>query len=1056
MKSETSEADDVRLRPIAAQRSFHASGSSSPKPKLIAWQHEAGSGGLLAATNRSLPTEKRLLSRKLLSLPGRTWASPCPQKRRSNLPGLNPLIRIPSIAYLLDNCTEYIMSALLIERLNRACEEDRSLQPLAAQWTFDQRLIGKALQNVAIQFPHYSRHDESHSVQILTNIERVLGAERISQLSGSDVWLMLEAAYLHDIGMVVSQQQKQQDWSSEEFQDFVKRESERNSDDESRAIYHALQSGNFFHSGTNPVLLIAKIGYTLAEFYRRKHPERANEIAREPKETIGLDSPRTELIPARLFALLGQICAMHGRDRASVLELPHVASGLGRDAIHPRYIACMLRLGDLLDLDDNRFCPVMLSVAGDLPAKTHAHIDKHRGVRHLRIDPRRIEVHSVCTTYEGYVESENWFEYLRSEIAWQMAHWADIVPDERLGLLPTIGRVVTELMGYELVDSRTRPNFGFSRDRVFELLQGAGVYQSGADALRELVQNAVDATLTLAWLKHGEGERPGLTPEETIYRHDNPYGSKVRTLLSRLPIRIDVFQNDDPGTAETHPTTLRITDSGIGIGRDDLANMSKVGASYRDTWKRRVYERMPAWMRPSGTFGIGLHSLFLLTDELSFQSQSLTSRESLRLRMTNPIGGERGAIYIERVPNAHMYSESGTCVQVQLKKSFTESLQGRRAPFEHFDPIIPRDPDYFSDVLSRLPVPVYVNGKVQGDSKLEHLQWHYVDEQSASVALDLDDDSSGAPLLFFKGQRVGLDRPLELPCKVCVDVFGDAEELLTVNRRFFRNKNVLTRINEAIVAVAALVLEQTVRDDYRALISTLLLALEKPATDEYLKVRWEQSAKAYDFARRYRHVENAEGSSFPTIGELLHGDTKLYQAFGDYSPRYLLVKGRHESSTDDSLSIFIKAIIHQGYWGYIDAVTQKGVTIGWDKSREAWDIDALKKLLLESMIPGLRLALPVTQAFTPLASLRWSRRLGEYSRSPFCPNHAYMYSPFIMENGKITTSKLGELVEWTFANRENHALTVEQIHRAYQDFILLVDQAMCDEARWTQLVGYSV
>ena len=109
------------------------------------------------------------------------------------------------------------MSAQLIERIDQACKENPSLLPLAAQWSFDQQLIGKALQNVAIQFPHYSRHDESHSVQILTNIERVLGSERIAQLSGTDVWLMLEAAYLHDVGMVVSQQQKQQDWSSEEF-----------------------------------------------------------------------------------------------------------------------------------------------------------------------------------------------------------------------------------------------------------------------------------------------------------------------------------------------------------------------------------------------------------------------------------------------------------------------------------------------------------------------------------------------------------------------------------------------------------------------------------------------------------------------------------------------------------------------------------------------------------------------------------------------------------------------------------------------------------------------
>ncbi|MBR8652357.1 hypothetical protein KDH83_03430 [Achromobacter sp. Marseille-Q0513] len=949
------------------------------------------------------------------------------------------------------------MSTQLIERLKQACEADPSLQPLTAQWAFDQQLIGKALQNVAVQFPHYSRHDESHSVQILTNIERVLGSERIEQLSGTDVWLMLEAAYLHDVGMVVSQQQKQQDWSSEEFRNFVQQESARNGDAGSDAILAALQGGNLFQIGTNPALLITKIGYTLAEFYRRKHPKRASEIARTPKDTIGLDSPRNELIPSRLFALLGDICAMHGRDQASVLELPHVAAGLGRDTIHPRYIACMLRLGDLLDLDDNRFCPIMLSVAGELPPKTHAHIDKHRGVRHLRIDPRRIEVHSVCTTYEGYIESENWFEYLRSEVAWQMAHWADIVPNERLGLLPTIGRVITELTGYELIDNRSRPNFDFSRDRVFELLQGAGVYESERDALRELVQNAVDATLILAWLKYGEGERDGLAPEETIYRYDNPYGTKVQTLLGRLPIRIDVLQNDDAATAKTHPVTVRITDSGIGIGREDLATMTRVGASYRETWKRGVYERMPTWMRPSGAFGIGLQSLFLVTDEISFQSRSLISRDSLQLRMTNPVGDERGSIYIKKAPGTHTYSESGTRVQLNLKKNFIDSFQARRSPFEHFDPIIPREVDYFSEVLSHLPVPVLINGEIRGDSKLTSLQWHYIDEHSAAVALDLDEDSRSGARLFFKGQEVGLfGERLELPCRVYVDVFGDAEELLAVNRRSFRNTKVLERVQTAIAAAAAQALGQTSRDDHRTLLSTLLLALEKPTTDEYLEVRWLEPSDTSNYARRYRYVKNADDATFPTIGELLKGDAKLYHAFGDYAPQYLQVKGRHISSVDNSLSIFIKAIIHQGYRGYIDTVTRKGVTIGWDNTSEAWDTDALRKLLLESIIPGLRLALPVTKAFAPLASFKWTPWVGELSRSPFCPNRKYMYSPFIVEHGKVTTSKLDELVVWTFVHRENPVVTIEEIRRCYHDFILLVDQAMRDEPSWANVIGYNV
>ena len=67
-----------------------------------------------------------------------------------------------------------------------------------------------------------------------------------------------------------------------------------------------------------------------------------------------------------------------------------------------------------------------------------------------------------------------------------------------------------------------------------------------------------------------------------------------------------------------------------------------------------------------------------------------------------------------------------------------------------------------------------------------------------------------------------------------------------------------------------------------------------------------------------------------------------------------------------------------------------------------------------------------------------------------------MYSPFIVENGRVTISKLDELVDWTFVHRENPTVTVEEIRRGYQDFILLVDQTMRDEPSWISMVGYTI
>ena len=90
------------------------------------------------------------------------------------------------------------MASKLITHLNEKSKEHDQLRLLVNQWEFDKVLIPKALQNVGQLFPHYSRHDVSHSLQILVNIERLLG-EDINKLSATDTWLILEAAYWHDI-----------------------------------------------------------------------------------------------------------------------------------------------------------------------------------------------------------------------------------------------------------------------------------------------------------------------------------------------------------------------------------------------------------------------------------------------------------------------------------------------------------------------------------------------------------------------------------------------------------------------------------------------------------------------------------------------------------------------------------------------------------------------------------------------------------------------------------------------------------------------------------------
>lgn len=151
---------------------------------------------------------------------------------------------------------------------------------------------------------------------------------------------------------------------------------------------------------------IDKFRQLMAEWFRQQHPTRSETIVQAPWSNIGVSSPRTELIPARLFKLLGRICLMHGMPFSEILSskgLSFKEAGLAQEDCHPRFVACLLRMGDLLDLDDNRFCPVMQRIAGqNRPHISKAHEDKHAGIRHLRIDRERIAISAECETIDGY------------------------------------------------------------------------------------------------------------------------------------------------------------------------------------------------------------------------------------------------------------------------------------------------------------------------------------------------------------------------------------------------------------------------------------------------------------------------------------------------------------------------------------------------------------------------------------------------------------------------------------------------------------------------------
>ncbi|MBH0084909.1 ATP-binding protein [Psychrobacter sp. SCQQ22] len=549
------------------------------------------------------------------------------------------------------------MSAGLIKHLRKKTDEDSNTKILMSQWEFDEKLVGKSLENVGSYYPHFSSHNESHSQQILVNIERLLGSN-IEKLTATDTWLILEAAYWHDIGMLFNADEVQDVIENDHFKDYVEELANNNVQDlhEFAKVWHNDGWEAALVHYDNPYKGVEKYRQMVAEWYRRDHPTNSERVVLKPFEKLNISSPRTELLPNRIYRYLAQICLSHGKSFNYVMkDLPFRQTGMGTEDCHPRFVACLLRLGDLFDIDDNRFCPVMARQVGNMPSFSETHKHKHQAIREFQLDNETVSVTAVCSTEMAYIECRNWFDWIKEEIQNQMSQWKNIVPSRDFGLLPTINKLNVEMTDKKILLNDKPMKFSLDERSAIELLQGNNLYKDDMSIYRELIQNAIDATMIRVWLEHGQEHSIRKLPENA-----NPYDAETCKLFADYPITLDCKK-----IADNKDSTLwefSIEDNGVGISRIDLEYMQKIAGSKNNREKQKIIRQMPPWMRPSGEFGIGMHSAFLLMKDLPIEQQRITiftksrlTHESLRLELHSPLSDKAGYCFITKVNDLKTY-----------------------------------------------------------------------------------------------------------------------------------------------------------------------------------------------------------------------------------------------------------------------------------------------------------------------------------------------------------------------------------------------------------------
>lgn len=519
-------------------------------------------------------------------------------------------------------------------------------------WYQNKKWISQLLEVTLFSFPTYSRHDESHALSVLNNIEMLLGQERIAELSATDCFVLLHTVYIHDIGMCIMQKDRKEIIENDAFVELLD-ELEENGDEHVKRAVRVLKRTDYASIDVADYNLFMKELYKakldvyyavvelLADYRRSEHgvksAERLYQWTMEPdKLRIGFSMAG---VPLRIFLAIARCAQMHTNNVfEDIKKLPRKDGGYASDYFHPRFIAVLLMLGDLLDMDNDRFHPMVMEFVENFPEASRNHFDKHRAIRRLTISPELIEIEADCTNQNALRLVRKECDLLSDILRNAGYIWASICPEGFKGSLPSLGEINLYLNGRQIPEELVTAQFNITQNKAFKILEGSNLYEGRFVFLREFLQNAIDATKLQYWYDYKRTSAYYYDDEDILKK--SPAEMNRELSFNKYPIEIgmkmqkrdldgkiiDVSEKEiekNNFTAEEYGILVSIKDFGTGIDIEQIAEIAKVGNSRaRD---KHVIREMPKWLRPTAEFGVGLQSAFLLTD--SFKCYTYTRSE---------------------------------------------------------------------------------------------------------------------------------------------------------------------------------------------------------------------------------------------------------------------------------------------------------------------------------------------------------------------------------------------------------------------------------------------
>ncbi len=411
-------------------------------------------------------------------------------------------------------------------------------------------------------------------------------AEVKENLNAMEIYLLILSAYLHDVGMAVSNDEKDEILKSEEFLKF-RDKYER----EVGLIEKYKEEGNA----------------RTAEFYekrifmdyiRERHHERSygyimNNYSGEKGLKIDNESH------ARVIAKICRAHRLDVKDLEDKSEFDREYSLEGK-FINLQFLAVCLRLGDTLDADSRRAPKILKEFINPRNPTSKVEWEKHLSVPEVGITEEKIKINATCKSpkyQRGLLEFLRKVEKEREDFLRLLKDNPPEISNKYYLNLKGVEHNIETDGTYIYNDFK----FSLDNDKIFNLFMGTNLYTEKTVGLRELLQNSIDACRCR---KAKEAE----------------YEGKISYKL--------VKENTDVGEVRK----IIVKDNGIGMDDYVIENyFMKIGKSY---YQSRDFKKEGVLFSPISVFGIGILSCFIMADRIEVETLK-EGKEPRKLEIEN-------------------------------------------------------------------------------------------------------------------------------------------------------------------------------------------------------------------------------------------------------------------------------------------------------------------------------------------------------------------------------------------------------------------------------------